>query len=94
MLSSLQKKANLKILEKLRDKGAPSLSPFPGEQDAVVEDVDLDPMGTTLASGAALGIPQEEEETAPPRQLRKRRKLVEPDVEEEGDLIREPGSGY
>lgn len=32
----------------LRDKGAPSMTPFPGEQDFEATDVDLDQMGDVL----------------------------------------------
>lgn len=48
MLPKQRSKSNLRILEMLREKGAPSLSPFPGEQGFETEDLDLDQMGDIL----------------------------------------------
>ena len=52
----------------LRDKGAPSMTPFPGEQDFQSTDVDLDQMGDVVLSG-----PTSEEK---PEELRKRKRKI------------------
>ena len=48
MTPDQKNKMNLRILSMLRDKGAPALSPFPGEQAFEAEDVDLDSMGDAV----------------------------------------------
>jgi hypothetical protein len=68
MLKKDRDKTNLKILSMLREKGAPSLTPFPGEQDFQSKDLDLDQMGDVLISG-----PTSEEK---PEELRKRRRKM------------------
>ena len=51
MLKKDKNKMNLKILGMLREKGAPALTPFPGEQDFETTDTDLDELGDVLVAG-------------------------------------------
>lgn len=75
MLPNQKSKMNMKILEMLRDKGAPQLSPFPGEQDFETTDLDLDQMGDVLVSG-----PTSQEK---PEELKKRRRKIRQENPEE-----------
>ena len=54
MLPSQKNKATISILEKLRQSGAPAISPFPGEQEEEMEGQDLDLMGSLTS-----GVPEE-----------------------------------
>lgn len=52
MLEKQKNRMNLKILGMLREKGAPTLTPFPGEQGFESTDLDLDQMGDVLVAGS------------------------------------------
>lgn len=69
MLPKDKNKMNLQILQMLRDKGAPALTPFPGEQDFETSDMDLDQMGDVLIAG---NKPMPEEKKAISDRLRER----------------------
>lgn len=60
---------NLKILEMLRNKGAPSLSPFPGEQGFESEDMDEDQLGDVVRGA--------QPELSPEKKKRKKRLGIE-----------------
>lgn len=49
----------------LRDKGAPALTPFPGEQGFESADMDLDQFGTVLQSGSGLSATQKKKKKKP-----------------------------
>ena len=73
MLREQKNKMNLKILEMLRNKGAPSLSPFPGEQDFESLDMDEDQFGDVIRG--------RQEELSPEERKKKKRKPEAKDFE-------------
>lgn len=93
MIPKEKNKMNLKILGMLRDKGAPALTPFPGEQGFESNDLDLDRMGDVLVSGTRIG-PKEEDRGELPKKPKKKIKVPKEDedeVDEEGDEDSYPG---
>jgi hypothetical protein len=58
MLKKNRDKMNLKILGMLRQKGAPSLTPFPGEQGFESEDVDDSQYGDVVRGRTEELIPE------------------------------------
>lgn len=79
MLKEQKNKMNMKILEMLRNKGAPSLSPFPGEQEFESEDLDLDNIGDVTIAGEVNDL--EEKKTSRGR-IRRRKGEKEPGSDE------------
>ena len=75
---------NLKILEMLRSKGAPSLTPFPGEQGFESEGMDEDQFGDVVRGA--------QPELSPEKLKRKKRKSPEEFVpaEESVNIIGKP----
>ena len=71
MLPNQKNKTNLKILGMLRERGAPQMTPFPGEQDFQSTDLDLDEIGDVLVSG-----PTSQEK---PEELKRRRRKIRQD---------------
>jgi len=65
MLREQKNKMNLKILEMLRSKGAPGISPFPGEQDFESLDMDEDQFGDVVRG--------RQEELSPEKKKKKKR---------------------
>lgn len=67
MLPSEKNKLTISILGKLRDKGAPAPGPFPGEQEATSQDLDLNAMGTETTGESDLLAPlQKRKKKLPP----------------------------
>lgn len=58
MMKKNRDRMNLKILEMLRSKGAPAISPFPGEQDFESEDVDDSQYGDVVRGKTEDLIPE------------------------------------
>lgn len=58
MMKKNRDRMNLKILEMLRSKGAPAMSPFPGEQDFESEDVDDSQYGDVVRGKTEDLIPE------------------------------------
>lgn len=65
MLREQKNKMNLKILEMLRSKGAPGISPFPGEQEFESLDMDEDQFGDVVRG--------RQEELSPEKKKKKKR---------------------
>lgn len=84
MITKEKNRMNLKILEMLRNKGAPALSPFPGEQGFEAEGMDEDQFGD-IVRGA-------QPELSPEKLKRKKRKSPEEFVpaEESANIIGKP----
>jgi hypothetical protein len=73
MLREQKNRMNLKILQMLRNKGAPELSPFPGEQGFESEGMDEDQFGDVVRGG--------QPELSPEKLKRKKRKSEALDFE-------------
>jgi|NOAtaT_6_FD_contig_21_1612294_length_480_multi_3_in_0_out_0_1 hypothetical protein len=84
MMKKDRDKMNLRILGMLRQRGAPSLTPFPGEQGFESEDVDLDQTGDVVAADATGGLSSTE------RRKKKRRPEEFVAAEESVNLIGKP----
>lgn len=83
MLKEQKNKMNLRILEMLRDKGAPGLSPFPGEQDFESTDMDEDQFGNIVRGRS--------EELSPEKKKKKKRAPEEfQSAQEPVDIIGKP----
>lgn len=94
MIPSQKNKMNLKILEMLRDKGAPAVTPFPGEQGFEAEDLDLDQMGDVLvAKGGPAAGPEDEKskkkkkKPAPPAEDDYRKGRTKEEIESSFDFV-------
>lgn len=85
MIPKEKSKMNLKILSMLRDKGAPALTPFPGEQGFESSDIDLDEMGDVLL---AKGKPEPRAEEEKPKKKKKKPQPPEHTPEEEEEALK------
>ena len=83
MMRKQRDKMNLKILGMLRQKGAPALTPFPGEQGFESEDIDVDGTGDIVT--ATTGVSDSAE-----RRKKKRRPEDFVAAEESVNIIGKP----
>lgn len=68
MIPKQKSKLNLRILSMLREKGAPSMSPFPGEQGFQSEDMDEDQYGNTVRGKSEELVPSKKKKKKQPEE--------------------------
>lgn len=85
MIPKEKSRMNLKILDMLRSKGAPAVSPFPGEQDFESMDVDLDQMGDVLL---AKGKPEPKATEEQPKKKKKKPQMPARTPEEQEEALK------
>lgn len=66
MIPKQKSKLNLRILNMLREKGAPSMSPFPGGQGFQSEDMDEDQYGEVVRGKSEELVPSKKKKKKQP----------------------------
>lgn len=68
MIPKQKSRLNLRILNMLREKGAPSMSPFPGDQGFQSEDMDEDQYGDTIRGKSEELVPSKKKKKKQPEE--------------------------